>query len=110
MKEKIEKFLEKRLNDLEKDFKNDDYDELILNDNFALWTMLDEDEDGGFVFIELLGKDEDDFHYEDIMISMTLDSVEMIDDYAEYIIKKMNEIMEEEKEYREKLEREKTEA
>jgi len=110
MKEKIEKFLEKRLNDLEKDFKSDEYAELILNDNFALRTMLDEDEDGSFVFIELLGKDEDDFHYEDVMVSMTLDSVEMIDDYAEYIIKKMNEIMEEEKEYKEKLEREKTEA
>ena len=85
----------------------DEYDELILNDNFALWTMFDEDGEGSFVlFIELLGKDEDDFHYEDIMVSMTLDSVEMIDDYAEYIIKKMNEIMEEEKAYKEKLERE----
>lgn len=106
MKEKIEKFLEKRLNDLENNHNSNEDEMMILDDYFALWTMFDKDEEGSFVFIELLGKDEDDFHYEDIMINFTIDSVEMIDDYAKYIINKMNEIMEEEKEYREKLERE----
>lgn len=94
MKEKIEKFLEKRLNDLENNHNSNEDEMMILDDYFALWTMFDKDEDGSFVFIELLGKDENDFHYEDITVSMTLDSVEMIDDMAEYIIKIMNEIME----------------
>lgn len=92
MKDKIESFLKKRVADLQS--KENEYDELVLDDNFKLWTMLDSDCDGDFVFIELLGKYEDDFHYDEIMQSMTIDSIELVDDFAEYIMKKMKEIIE----------------
>ena len=96
MKEKIEKFLEKRVKDLETE--TNETSELIIDHYFALLTALDSDNEGKFIFGKLLAKNKGDFYYEEVITSFTIDSIELVDDLAEYIIKIMTKIMEKENE------------
>lgn len=96
MKEKIERFLEKRFKDLETE--TDETSELIIDYYFALLTTLDSDSEGKFIYGKLLAKNKGDFYYEEVITSFTIDSTESVDDLAEYIIKIMNKVMEEENE------------
>jgi hypothetical protein len=82
---------------LEQMFDIDDVKDYDLNDDFILWGLKDNDDDGQFIWGEIISKD-DNGEYGDVMFGFTYDKNDSLYDLADYIL---NEIEKNEKEYEE---------
>lgn len=92
--ERIEKFLSGGLELLtspvfEKDLQSD---ELILDDNFAINFTTDLDVEGRFLWVQILGKFDDDYFYDSVLEGMSIDSLTGLDDMCNYILKRIEKI------------------
>lgn len=91
--ERIDKFLRGSLELLKNEFFENDLqsDELILDDNFAIRFSTDTDFNGRFIWVEILGKFDDDYFYDSVLEGMSIESLDDSKFMSNYILKRIEQ-------------------
>jgi hypothetical protein len=72
-------------------FNIDDVKNYVLNDDYMLWGQKETDDDGQFIWGEIITKNNDG-DWSEVMFGFAYDKSDILDDLADYILNDMNKI------------------
>jgi hypothetical protein len=79
---------------LEQMFDIDDVKDYDLNDDFVLWGQKETDDEGQFIWGEIIAKN-DDGDWSDVIFGFTYDKSDSLNDLSDYILNEIHKIYEE---------------